>query len=122
MNKKIILGIVTLVIIYSSSKAQSTYQKYDSVTRGAEYHLAKSQIQSNVKQIQLLNTTKEKYSIFNDSKTRSQIRAIISSKENENFRLKQKAYLIMNANKIDDINDYNSSLNTLKPTLKQNIR
>lgn len=120
MNKKIILAFVTIIVVYSCAHSQVSYQKYDSVTRGAEYNLAKSQIRSNLKQIELLNSTKEKYSVLNDSKTRSQIRAIISAKENENFRLRQKAYLIMDANKINDPSGYNQALNSLRPSIQYN--
>ena len=118
--KHIALAILAFIIAASTSKAQSTYQKYDSVTRGVEYNISKSKITSNTKEIDLLKSTKDQYSVFKESKTRSQIRAVISAKENENFRLNQKAFLLMDANKVDDVDKYNSSYRSMKPTLEQN--
>ena len=122
--KHILLMIVAFWIASNSCKAQSTYQKYDSVTRGAEYHICKAQIESNIKIVQLINNSKKTYSIFdkNDSISKSRSQAVISAKENENFRLNQKAFLLMDANKIEDTSRYNSQLSKFRPTLQQNSR
>lgn len=120
MKKKIILSTIALIVIYSCSYAQTSYQNYDPVTRGAEYHISTSQIKSNEKQIDLLKTTKDSYSVIDNAKTRSQIQAVISAKEDENFRLRQKTYLLINSTKIDNIEDYNAKLEQLKPKLYQN--
>lgn len=120
--KYILLSIVIIWIITSCSYSQSAYQKYDNVTRGAEYNIVKSQIQSNKKMIQMLNNEKNNHSILNQqgSISRSRIQGVVSAKETENFRLNQKAFMLMDANKIGDINRYNSNYNALKPKLKDN--
>ena len=64
MNNKTILTIVGALGIYSISNAQSTYQKYDSPTRGVEYNITKSQINSNKKTMELLKESKKSYSVF----------------------------------------------------------
>jgi len=115
-NIKILITLFVFMIANSSSKAQSTYQKYDCVTRGVEYNITKSQINSNIKTMELLKESKKNYSIFNksDSITRSRMQNIVSAKQNENFRLNQKAFLLMDANKIDDIDGYNNRVNNLR--------
>lgn len=114
--------ILVFIWIISCSHAQVTYQKYDNVTRGAEYHIAKSQIQSNKKMIQMYNNEKKNYSVLNQqgSISRSRIQAVASAKESENFRLNQKAFMLMDANKIGDINRYNANYNALKPKIQYN--
>ena len=64
MNNKSILIIIGTLGIYSISNAQSTYQKYDSTTRGVEYNITKSQINSNKKTMELLKESKKSYSVF----------------------------------------------------------
>lgn len=120
--KTILLSVVFIWILVSCSYSQVTYQNYDNVTRGAEYNIVKSQIQSNKKMIQMYNNEKSNYSTLNQegSIARSRIRAVVSAKETENFRLNQKAFMLMDANKIGDVNRYNSNYNTLKPKLKNN--
>ena len=113
--KSIILAILALIITISGSKAQTTYQKYDDVTRGAEYHIVKTQIESNKRYNKLLQEQKNSLSLTQDSKLRSRMQGVISAKENENFRLGQKAFLIMDANKIEDVNKYNQMYNQLRP-------
>ena len=114
--------ILVFIWIISSSYAQVTYQKYDNVTRGAEYHIVKSQIQSNKKIIQMYNNEKNNYSVLSrqGSISRSRIQAVVSAKESENFRLNQKAFMLMDANKIGDINRYNANYNRLKPKIQYN--
>ena len=120
IKNKIIPIALVLITIYSCSHAQTSYQNYDPVTRGAEYHIATSQVRSNQKQIDLLKSTKGSYSTIDNSKTRSRIQAVISAKEDENFRLRQKSYLIMNSTRIDNVDGYNQSLSRLRPTPIQN--
>jgi hypothetical protein len=114
--KHILLIIIAFWIASNSCKAQSTYQKYDPVTRGVEYHIVKAQVESNFKTMQLLKDSKKNYSLSDKygSITRSRIQGVYSSKENENFRLNQKAFLIMDANKIDNIEDYNTRVRNIK--------
>ena len=113
--KSIILAILALIITISGAKAQTSYQKYDDVTRGAEYHIVKTQIESNKRYNKLLQEQKNSLSLTQDSKLRSRIQGVISAKENENFRLGQKAFLIMDANKIEDVNKFNQMYNELRP-------
>jgi hypothetical protein len=120
IKNKIIPSALVLIAICSSNHAQTSYQNYDPVTRGAEYHITTSQARSNQKQIDLLKSTKDSYSTIDNSKTRSRIQAVISAKEDENFRLRQKSYLIMNSTRIDDVEGYNKSISKLKPTIIQN--
>ena len=119
-KKKIILSAVSLIVIYSCSHAQTSYQNYDPVTRGAEYHISTSQIKSNQKQVDMLKSAKDSYSVMDNAKARSQIQAVISAKEDENFRLRQKTYLLMNSTKIDNSQDYNAKLEQLRPKVYQN--
>jgi len=116
MNNKSILIIIGTLGICSISNAQSTYQKYDSTTRGVEYNITKSQINSNKKTIELLKESKKSYSVFdkNGSVTRSRIQGVICAKENENFRLNQKAFLLMDANRIGNIQNYNNNINQIR--------
>jgi hypothetical protein len=115
-NIKILITVFAFSIINAECKAQSTYQKYDCVTRGVEYNIAKSQINSNIKTMEFLKESKKNYSVFdkNGSVTRSRIQNIVSAKQNENFRLNQKAFLIMDANRIDDVDNYNSRVSNLR--------
>ena len=122
MNNKLTLIILAVIGICSTSKAQSTYQKYDSVTRKVEYNIVKSQINSNAKTINLLRDSKKNYSVFNknDSITRSRIQSVVCAKENENFRLNQKAFLISDANNIDNIQSYNNTVKNLRNQVIEN--
>jgi NADH:ubiquinone oxidoreductase subunit D len=124
LMKNIIIIIATIWLTISISKAQTTYQKYDGVTRGAEYHIAKSQIESNKKFVEMLKKQKESYSVLDkdQSVTRSRIQGVISAKENESFRLNQKAFMLMDANKISDVDRYNSEYNQYRPTVHNNGR
>lgn len=121
--KKLLIIIFSIILIYACSNAQTTYQKYDSSTKSAEYYLVKSQINSNTKMIEALKSTKTSYSNLNknESISRSRIQGVISAKENENFRLNQKAYLLKDANNIEDINRYNNSVNYFKNQLQGGI-
>jgi hypothetical protein len=116
--KYIILAIFAIIIGANNGKAQTTYQSYDQVTRGAEYHVAKAQIESNKKQMQYLNQQKSKLSLTQDSQTRSRIQGVISAKSDENFRLNQKAFLLMDSKRIENVNKYNQDFNKLKASLK----
>lgn len=114
--KNIILAILAfLFVITNNGNSQVTYQKYDSTSRGIEYNIVKSQIESNKKQIELLNTQKRSLSLTRDSITSSRIQAVISAKTIENFRLNQKAFTIMDANKVENVEKYNSSYQRLRP-------
>jgi hypothetical protein len=95
--KYISLAVVGFLIATAKAKAQQTYHNYDGTTRGVEYHIARSQIDSNNQMVKYLNNQKEKLSILdsNGSITRSRIQGVISSKENENFRLNQKSYMLI---------------------------
>jgi uncharacterized membrane protein YhiD involved in acid resistance len=120
IEKKIILSVAALIVIYSCSHAQTSYQNYDPLTRGVEYHVSTSQIKSNQKQVEMLKSTKDSYSVMNNSKARSQIQAVISAKEDENFRLRQKSYLLINSTRIDNVQDYNAKLEQYKAKVYQN--
>jgi uncharacterized membrane protein YhiD involved in acid resistance len=120
IEKKIILSVTALIVIYSCSHAQTSYQNYDPLTRGVEYHVSTSQIKSNQKQVEMLKSTKDSYSVMNNSKARSQIQAVISAKEDENFRLRQKSYLLINSTRIDNVQDYNTKLEQYKAKVYQN--
>jgi hypothetical protein len=90
-----------LIAFWAMNKcqAQVSYQKMDTSSRSVEYYITKSQIQSNTEQIKYLNERKKSYSLFNkdESISRSRQQAIISAKENENFRLNHKVFLIKKA-------------------------
>jgi hypothetical protein len=113
-NIKILITLFAFTTL--NVNAQSTYQKYDCVTRGVEYNITKSQINSNMKTIELMKESKKNYSVFNksDSITRSRIQNVVSAKQNENFRLNQKAFLLRDANRIENIDRYNNSVNNLR--------
>ena len=115
-----ILAIAALIVGYSCSHGQTSYQSYDSLTRGVEYHVSTSQIKSNQKQVEMLKSSKDSYSVINNSKVRSQIQAIISAKQDENFRLRQKTYMLINSTRIDNPEDYNIKLEQLRPKVYQN--
>lgn len=70
----------------------------------------------------MLEEQKRKYSVMDSegSRERSRIQSIISAKQNENFRLQQKAFLLMDANKIENVDDYNKNLQKLRPQVKSN--
>jgi thermostable 8-oxoguanine DNA glycosylase len=118
--KYTILAILAFIIATNNSKAQTTYQSYDQVTRGAEYHISKSQIESNKKQMQYLNQQKRSLSLTQDSQTRSRIQGVISAKNDENFRLNQKAFLLMDSKRVENVDKYNQNFNRLKASLQQN--
>jgi len=124
LMKNILIIIGTIWLTLSIAKGQTTYQKYDNVTRGVEYHIAKSQVESNKKLVEVLKRQKESYSLLDrdQSITRSRIQGAISAKENENFRLNQKAFMLMDANKISDVDRYNSEYNQYRPKVHNNGR
>jgi hypothetical protein len=90
-----------LVAFWAMNKchAQVAYQRMDSSSRAVEKYITKAQIQSNTEQIKYLNEQKNSYSLFNknESIARSRQQAMISAKENENFRLNHKIFLINKA-------------------------
>lgn len=118
--KHILIFIIAIIIAYSSANAQSTYQKYDTVTRGAEYHIVKSQIESNKKQIQMLQYQKTSLNLKDNSILRSRVQGVISAKTDENFRLGQKAFLLMDANKVENPAAVNATFQALRPRLEYN--
>lgn len=83
-----IIIILTFLVYFGSANAQQN----DCLTRGINYHVSKSQVDSNTKQIKLLEYQKKNLSIFDKKECieRSRIQAVISAKENENFRLQRK--------------------------------
>ena len=87
-----------------------------------EYRIAKSQIESNRQMIKMLENEKKKHSVLNaqGSVTRSRIQGVIGAKQEENFRLGQKAFLLMDANQMEDPARYNASLHQLRPKLVPN--
>lgn len=87
---KFIIIVITAFFVYFGSSADA--QQQDCLTRGINYHVSKSQVDSNLKQIKLLEYQKKNLSIFNKKECieRSRIQAVISAKENENFRLQRK--------------------------------
>jgi NADH:ubiquinone oxidoreductase subunit D len=120
--KKPLAGLTSLLVLISAARAQTTYQRYDCLTRGVEYHIAKSQIESNRQMIEMLENEKKKHSVLNaqGSITRSRIQGVIGAKQEENFRLGQKAFLLMDANQVEDPARYNAALQQLRPKLVPN--
>ena len=120
--KRIIPWLICVPLLTLPCLGQVTYQKYDCVTRGAEYHIVKSQIESNRQMIKMLENEKAKHSVMDSrgSITRSRIQGVIGAKEDENFRLGQKAFLLIDANKIEDVNRYNKTLQTLRAKVVNN--
>ena len=120
--KKPLAGLTSFLVWITVASAQTTYQRYDCVTRGVEYHIAKSQIESNRQMIKMLENEKKKHSVLNaqGSITRSRIQGVIGAKQEENFRLGQKAFLLMDANQVEDPARYNASLQQLRPKLVPN--
>ena len=72
--------------------------------------------------MKMLKYEKSKNSVMDPrgSVTRSRIQCVIVAKEEENFRLGQKAFLLNDANKIGDVNRYNKTLQTLRPKVINN--
>ena len=120
--KKTIPWLLCVPLLTLPCLGQVTYQKYDCVTRGVEYHIAKSQIESNRQMIRMLENEKATHSVMNSrgSIARSRIQGVIGAKQDENFRLGQKAFLLNNANKINDVNRYNMTLQTLRTKVVNN--
>lgn len=100
--KYISLAIIGYLIATAKANAQQAYHDYDVTTRGVEYHITRSQIDSNKQMIKHLNNQKERSSVLdsNGSITRSRIQGIVSAKENENFRLNQKSYMLIETSEI----------------------
>lgn len=94
---------ISLILIalwaLNKSHAQVHYQRMDPSTRSVELLITKSQMDSNNEQIKYLNEQKKKLSIMvkDESIARSRYQAMISAKENENFRLNHKVFLINKA-------------------------
>ena len=120
--KKPLAGLTSFLVWITVACAQTTYQRYDCVTRGVEYHIVKSQIESNRQMIKMLENEKKKHSVLNaqGSITRSRIQGVIGAKQEENFRLGQKTFLLMDANQVEDPARYNASLQQLRPKLVPN--
>lgn len=97
------LKYISLILIafwaLNKSQAQVHYQQMDPSSRSVELLITKSQMDSNNEHIKYLNEQKKKLSIMNkdESITRSRYQAMISAKENENFRLNHKVFLINKA-------------------------
>lgn len=90
--KNIIKFIIIIIIAFFVYFGSANAQQNDCLTRGINYHVSKSQLDSNTKQIKLLEYQKKNLSIFDKKECieRSRIQAVISAKENENFRLQRK--------------------------------
>jgi len=94
---------ISLILIafwaLNKSHAQVHYQKMDPSTRSVELLITKAQMQSNDEQIKFLNEKKKSLSLMNkdESVIRSRYQGFISAKENENFRLNHKVFLINKA-------------------------
>lgn len=97
------LKYISLILIalwaLNKSHAQVHYQKMDPSSRSVELLITKSQMDSNNEQIKYLNEQKKKLSVMDkdESIARSRYQAMISTKENENFRLNHKVFLINKA-------------------------
>lgn len=80
--------IIIFIAIWSISpvKSQSCLEK------GMDYHILKSQKNSNFQMIKMLENQKQSLSVMkaNESIQRSRIQAVIGAKEQENFRLQRK--------------------------------
>lgn len=96
---------VALYILSSSGKSQMSYRKYDDLTRGVEYNIVKSQMESNHNTIKALNSQKSTLSSFKkeESIMKSRIQGVISAKQNENIRLNQKAILLIDSAPIVEV-------------------
>jgi hypothetical protein len=81
-------AIIILVALWSvqKSNAQSCLEK------GIDYHILKSQYNSNFQIVKMLENQKSTLSIMKPSESiqRSRIQAVIGAKEQENFRLQRK--------------------------------
>lgn len=84
---KYIIYVFVAVWAISSANAQQSC-----LERGMDYHIAKSQKNSNFQMIKMLENQKQLLSIMkpNESIQRSRIQAVIGAKEQENFRLQRK--------------------------------
>lgn len=120
--KKTITWLACLPLCITLARAQTTYQRYDCLTRGVEYHIAKSQIESNRQMIKMLENDKRNHSVLNpqSSITRSRIQGVIGAKQEENFRLGHKVFFLNNANKVENTGRYNAALQQLRPKLVPN--
>jgi hypothetical protein len=81
-------AIIILVALWSvqKSNAQSCLEKC------MDYHILKSQYNSNFQMVKMLENQKSTLSIMKPSESiqRSRIQAVIGAKEQENFRLQRK--------------------------------
>ena len=84
---KYIVYIFVAIWTISSANAQQSC-----LERGMDYHIAKSQKNSNFQMIKMLENQKQSLSVMkpNESIQRSRIQAVIGAKEQENFRLQRK--------------------------------
>jgi hypothetical protein len=84
--RTILVIIITIIACGGNARSQ------DCLTKGINYNLAKSQYDSNFKQIKLVQYQKDNLNIFNKKECieRSRMQAVIDAKENENFRLSRK--------------------------------
>jgi hypothetical protein len=81
-------AIIILVALWSvqKSNAQSCLEK------GMDYHILKTQYNSNFQMVKMLENQKSSLSVMKPSESiqRSRIQAVIGAKEQENFRLQRK--------------------------------
>lgn len=80
--------ILIFIAIWSITPAKSQ----TCLEKGMEYHILKSQKNSNFQLIKMLENEKQSLTVMksNESIKRSRIQAVIGAKEQENFRLQRK--------------------------------
>jgi hypothetical protein len=83
---KYIIIIFIAIWTISSGKSETCLEK------GMDYHILKSQKNSNFQLIKMLENEKQSLTVMkpNESIKRSRIQAVIGAKEDENFRLQRK--------------------------------
>ena len=81
--------VILFIAIWSITPAKG---EDNCLERGMEYHILKSQKNSNFQMIKMLENEKQSLTILkpNESIKRSRIQAVIGAKEQENFRLQRK--------------------------------
>lgn len=84
---KYIIYVFIAIWTISSANAQQSC-----VERSMDYHILKTQKNSNFQMIKMLENQKQSLSIMksNESIHRSRIQAVIGAKQQENFRLQRK--------------------------------
>ena len=104
------IAIFAYWVASAKTNAQQSYGKLDHQTSEYETQLIRSKVEFNNKSISALKAQQKTLSVFNsqESIARSRAQALINAKENENFRLNQKAFALKDSKKINDIERFNS--------------